>query len=117
MSKTGYALLIKFAMTFIFAGLAFALITANAWSWILLAGLVATAVNYLVGDLWVLPNFGNIAASVGDGILGALVAYIIDLLVPAFQTGAAALVVFALLIMVGEYFFHQYLLRTEKVAP
>lgn len=117
MSKTGYALLVKFIMTFVFAGFAFALINQNAWGWIFLAALAATALNYLIGDLWLLPNYGNIVASVGDGITGALTVWVLDLLIPAFDTSFAALVVFAVLIVIGEYFFHQYLLRTEKVAP
>lgn len=117
MSNTGYALLVKFIMTFVFAGFAFALINQNAWGWIFLAALAATALNYLIGDLWVLPKYGNIVASVGDGIIGALTVWVLDLLIPAFNTSFAALLVFAVLIVIGEYFFHQYLLRAEKVAP
>ncbi|HIE13068.1 MAG TPA: DUF2512 family protein [Desulfotomaculum sp.] len=117
MSKTGYALLVKFIMTFIFAAFTFALIDRNAWGWVLLVALAVTALNYLIGDLRLLPSYGNIVASVGEGIIGGLTAWVLALLVPAFDTSFAALFVFAVLTAIGGYFFHQYLLRTEKAAP
>jgi hypothetical protein len=117
MSKTATALLVKFVMTFIFAAAALAFLRGNTLGWVFLVAILATGLNYLVGDLLLLPSFGNIVASVSDGILAALVAYVVDLLVPAFRTTAPALLIFAVLVALGEYFFHQYLLRTEKVQP
>lgn len=117
MSKTGYALLVKFIMIFIFAAFAFALVDRNAWGWVLLAALAVTAMNYPIGDLHLLPRYDNIVASVGEGIIGALTAWVLTLLIPAFDTSFAALFVFAVLTAIGSYFFHQYVLRTEKVAP
>ncbi|MCL6559435.1 MAG: YndM family protein [Firmicutes bacterium] len=115
MSKTWTALLVKFVMTLIFAAATLAFIRGNSWGWVFVVAVVATILNYLVGDLLILPAFGNITAAISDGIIGALSAYVIDLLVPAFRTTTAALLIFAILIAVGEYFFHQYLLRSEKV--
>lgn len=114
MNKTATALVIKFAMTFIFTAVAFMSLNNNAWIWVLIVALAATALNYWVGDLMVLPRYGNIVASLGDGIMAVLVAYIVDLLVVPFRTGLTALIAFGVLIAVGEYFFHQYLRRTEK---
>lgn len=117
MSKTATALVIKFIMTLAFAWIAFGFVEGNAFSWILTLGIIATAANYLLGDLIVLPKFGNIVASFGDGVMGALVAYIMALLVPAFLVSGVSLLIFLILIAIGEYFFHQYLLKTDKVAP
>ncbi|WP_347488118.1 DUF2512 family protein [Desulfoscipio sp. XC116] len=117
MSKTATALIIKFIMTFVFAGIALAFIDHNTWGWIFVVAVVGTALNYFVGDLLVLPKYGNIVASVGDGVMASLTAYIISLLAPAFRTSFTALAILAVLIAVGEYFFHQYLLRSEKVEP
>lgn len=119
MSKTATALLIKFIMTFAFALIALSfLVDNNAWDWIFGVALVGTALNYLVGDLLVLPKYGNIIASIADGVMAALIAYIFDYLVPtAFQTSFTALALFGVLVAVGEYFFHQYLQRSEKVEP
>jgi len=118
-SKTATALLIKFVMTFVMAAIVFKLLNmGNAtWFWIFVVGLVGTAINYLLGDLFVLPKFGNIVASIADGILAALVAYIIDAFTTYFDTTFAALALFALLVAAGEYFFHQYLKASPKVEP
>lgn len=115
--RTGMALLIKFILTFVAAFIAFDLLLNNDISWILLLSLVAMLVNYLIGDLMVLPARGNIAASIGDGLLAAITAYIFALLIPAFTTSWSTLLWFAILIGIAEYFFHLYLKKDEKVAP
>jgi len=111
------ALLIKFLMTLVFGWLTFGLMDGNLLSWVLFVGVIGTVLNYLAGDLVVLPKFGNIVASVGDGVMGALVAYIISLLIPAFVVSLTSLVIFAILIAAGEFFFHQFLIKSDKVAP
>lgn len=117
MSQTATALLVKFAGTFILALIAFSLLVNNLWYWALLVAIIATALNYVLGDLVVLPKFGNIVASAGDGVMAALVAYIVGLVIPVFTVTVASLFVFAILIAAMEYFFHQYLLKSEKVEP
>ena len=111
------ALAIKFLMTFVFAWLTFGLMDGNFLSWVLFVAIIGTVLNYLAGDLVVLPKFGNIVASAGDGVMGALVAYIISLSTPNFVVSLTSLVIFAILIAVGEFFFHQFLLKSKKVAP
>ena len=115
--RTTTALLVKFLMAFVFAYIALTVIDANPVSWVLFIAIVATAVNYLFGDLVVLRNYGNIVASVGDGLMAAVVAYIFALFIPLIVVSALSLIVFAVLVAVGEYFFHRYLLSSDKVAP
>lgn len=117
MSKTTTALLVKFGMTFVAAAIALYYIDGNTIGQVLIFSILGTAINYLIGDLFVLPSFGNIVASVGDGILAAALAYIMDLVIPAFRTTFTSLAVLAVLVAVAEYFFHQYIARSEKVAP
>lgn len=117
MSNTATALLVKLVMTLLFAGLTLVYVDGNPWSWVFLIAFLVTAVNYLAGDLVVLPAFGNLIASIGDGVMAALLAYVVDLLTPAVRTSAASLVVFAVLVAIGEYFFHQYLRRSDTVEP
>ncbi|MFW5995846.1 MAG: DUF2512 family protein [Halanaerobiaceae bacterium] len=115
--KTGMAMILKYVLTFVAALIAFSILLENDVSWVLLLSLVAAVLNYLIGDLFILPSLGNLVASVGDGIMAALVAYVFDVLVPEFLISAAALVWFAVLIAIGEFFFHEYIRRQEEVAP
>ena len=117
MSKTTNALLFKFLMTLVFAVIAFSLIGGNAFKWVLLVAILGTVVDYLVGDLFILPQVGNLIASAINGVLAALIAFLASMAIPAFITRTFPLVVFGVLIAVGEYFFHQYLLKTEEVEP
>lgn len=117
MSATSRALLAKFGMTLLFAWLTLSFFDGNTFSSVLLFSIAATALNYLVGDLYVLPNFGNMVASIGDGLMAAVFAYIVSLIFAGFRTTFGTLVLFAILVAIGEYVFHQYLRSTDKVAP
>ncbi len=115
--QTTIALVVKFAITFLAAVLSFYLLDNNTMGWVAIVALAGTALNYLLGDLVVLPRMGNITASVGDGLMGAIIAYAFTFIVPAFRVSWASLLLFAVLIVVAEYAFHMYLKRSEKVAP
>ena len=115
---TWSAIISKFALTLLFAVIAFAWVAGgNPWSWIIGLALAATALNYLLGDLAILPATGNLIASIADGGLAVLTAYIFSLISDAFQATPASLLTFAVLVAVGEFFFHLYLRRNPKVSP
>lgn len=115
--RTSMALLVKFLLTFVMALVVFNFFLENSLSWVLLLAILATALNYLIGDLLILPAMGNISASIADGVMAAITAYVLDILVREFNTNWAALLWFGILIAIGEYFFHIYLQSDEKVAP
>lgn len=115
--KTATALLIKLVGTFLFAWVGLTLIDGNTAGWVLATAVIATAANYLVGDLFTLPNYGNMVASVGDGVMAALTAYIMSLIVGPISVSLLGVLVFGALVAVGEYFFHNYLRESEEVAP
>lgn len=117
MSRTLMALVLKFIMTLLFSWVAFGFVDGNPLGFIFTAAVLGTGLNYVLGDLFVLPRFGNIAASAGDGVMGALTALVVASFSTAYRTSFFSLVLFAVLIAAGEYFFHQYLLRSKKVAP
>ena len=117
MSSTTNALLFKFLMTLVFAGIALGFVGGNAFEWVLLVALLATVIDYLVGDLFIMPRFGGLAAAIINGILVALIAFAVAMVVPTFTITTFSALIFAALIMVGEYSFHQYLLKSDRVEP
>ena len=117
MSNTSRTLLIKFVMTLIIAILAFSFIDTNPIGWVLFVAIGATIINYLIGDLLILPVFNNLIASIADGVLGGLFAFLVGLASTVFNPTAGALMIFGILIAVGEYIFHPYLTRTPNKAP
>lgn len=116
MSQTAVALLIKFVMTFAIAFLSFTS-PNQAWGGILAVAILGTIINYLVGDLMVLPVFGNFVASIGDGAMAALTAVVVAAVAERFDLGLTSVLFFGSLVAIGEYFFHRYLLRAKHVAP
>lgn len=113
------ALVIKLVMTGVIAWIAAGLIDGNTWRAIVTLAVVATLVNYVIGDLLVLKAAGHIVAALVNGILGAGVYWLLmkGVLLQAMKTSTTGLLVFGVLIAIGEYFFHLWLVRTEKVAP
>lgn len=117
MSKTTGALIVKFLLTLAAAYIAFQMFDNNSFGWVLGVSLVGTILNYLIGDLYILPNFGNLVASIADGGLAAITAYLMGAIVRGNNVGISSLIVFGLVVALAEYFFHRYLLSTKKVEP
>ncbi|MCL5289468.1 MAG: YndM family protein [Firmicutes bacterium] len=110
MGKTTTALAVKFVMTFAAAWIAVSLIAGNEWTWALWVGILGTIINYVIGDRFFLPNYGNMVASVAGGILGAGLLFMLDMLSADLSLNATWQPTFFLLVAVGEYFFHRYLI-------
>ncbi|MEN6350883.1 MAG: DUF2512 family protein [Syntrophomonas sp.] len=112
------ALITKFLVTLVAAYLALTLIGRATFIQILVIAVVGTALNYLLGDLVLLPVGGNITASICDGLLAVILAFAVMRMWGAFATVSWwALLTFAILVAVFEYFFHNYLKKSDEVAP
>ncbi|MDD3653165.1 MAG: DUF2512 family protein [Desulfotomaculaceae bacterium] len=80
----------------------------------LVTALVLALIAYAVGDLFILPAYGNPTATVADAVLSAVVIYIADLVVNGAMTLSALGWILAIgIIALGEWFFHRYL----KITP
>ncbi len=117
MSATAKALMVKFLMTFVFGLLTLWLINGNTWGSIFIVTLFVTAINYVIGDLMMVPVLSNIVASISDGLVSALVAYLVAVIVVAFEVSTVSLLLYGTLIAVSEFFFHLYLGFSDKVEP
>jgi len=103
------AFVLKFSMTLIV--LAFFLGYSSGWfySEVLVLSLIITLVGYAVGDLWILRRGGNLMASSADFALIFIFIWGIGLLFKE-QVYEIALLFSALILAVGEWFFHLYIM-------
>ncbi|MDN5331643.1 MAG: hypothetical protein PWP45_868 [Tepidanaerobacteraceae bacterium] len=92
-------LLFELAMNIGFAWVVFGIMGKNPLTYIIIVGITTTVIKLVLGDLFVLPKYGNTVASVGDGIFGVLTALVMDQLVLEFTTSPLTLLVYGLLIM------------------
>lgn len=83
------------------------------WPMILVTTIVLGAISYLAGDLGILPAAGNMMATISDLVVTFLVVWLLGLLMTDISGGtiAVAAIISAVIIAVGEYFFHIYLLK------
>ncbi len=117
MSKSVSALLIKFTLTFGAAWIGLNMFQRNDVRWIFLAAALAFVANYLVADMIILPSRSNIMATAADVMLTFISGYVITLFQRDFTPTIQGLIVFALIVGLVEYFFHSYLMATNKVEP
>lgn len=110
------AIIIKFVGVLILSWIVFMVFsTAAFWATFVIA-CVVTVLNFWVGDLFLLPRWGNVWASIVNGIMAGIVAWVV------FYTTATVpynymtwVYVFALVIAVAELFFHMYLFKADVV--
>lgn len=110
--KTIIALLVKFALTLGAAWLAFSVFNNTAFSLVLLIAAFCAVLNYVIGDLFILPALGNILAIIADSGLSLVTSFLLITL--SYQSvNWFALIIFAVGIGAGEYFFHNYLFKRK----
>lgn len=113
------ALLIKAVMTlvvlWIVLGAGYGM---DFWPMILVTTVVLGVVSYFAGDLGILPAAGNIMATLSDLVLTFLVVWLLGLWLTDLSGGtvAVAALISAVVIAVGEYLFHMYMLKSGPVA-
>lgn len=112
--KTTIALIIKLFVTFVAAWVAFMVFGTAGLLYAFLIALAGTVLNYLIGDLFILPKFGNLIAAICDGILAAVLSYIILAATFTYYT-ATSLAIFAVMVVVFEVFFHMYLFKADII--
>ncbi|EIM09808.1 DUF2512 family protein [Bacillus atrophaeus] len=114
------ALAIKGIMTIIVLYLVLGLGFNFTFGDTLLMTLVLGVVSYLLGDLYVLPKWNNMIATVADFGLAFLVVWLMGMpLSMGLSPGMLALAaLFAAIVMaIGEYFFHFYMMSKELGKP
>ncbi|MBB6450788.1 hypothetical protein HNR44_002778 [Geomicrobium halophilum] len=75
---------------------------------ILLISVLLTGVSFIVGDLWIYPKAGNLAATISDFCLILIGIWVLGGLFTQLDFGEAAMTS-AVILAVGEWFFHRYM--------
>src|SRR5699024_1259177 len=111
MRKTG-AFIIKFIMLTVALWLVLGLVYGVSFGNILTTSIILTIVSFLI-DMYVLPRVGNVVAAVGDFAIAYFGIWLIGgyMLYEPFTVRSVTTAAFlsAVLILVGELFYHRYL--------
>lgn len=118
--KTITALIIKFIMITVVLWIVLGLYGVS-FAGILLTSVLLTGVSF-IGDMFLLPRIGNIAATIADFGLAFILIWLVStyFVGQPVRSGMAAFIS-AIIIAVGEFVFHKYLqnqiFTDEKVVP
>lgn len=104
-----YALVLKFGYTLLVLFATFSFFGVPGITSILALAAVVAGFLYVIGDLWILPNFGREVATATNAILAGLIIWATELVLLGFDLPAVVILVSASLIGIGEHFFHLYL--------
>ena len=104
------ALIVKFVMTTVILAIVLGLFFRVDFGEYLSISLITTVAAYILGDLFILPRFGNTAATISDFILAYILIWavgngVIDEIIPLGWASFWS----ALIIAIGEIFFHRYM--------
>lgn len=75
------------------------------------AAIIITVVAYIIADLLVLPQYGNRAAVAADGLITMAVTWEMAWVLENVQVPIFGLILLALFIGLGEWYYHRYLAR------
>lgn len=105
-------LLIKFIMTLVVLWIVLGWIYGVSFTDVLITSVVLTGVGF-IADVYILPRIGNVFASIADFGLALVVIWLVGsyLFEPPVPLWSAAFLS-ALIIMIGELFFHRYMEST-----
>jgi hypothetical protein len=115
MKSSGTALLVKFLLTLGAATVSFRFLDFNTFFLAFLVAVMVTALNLIIGDLYLLPKIGNSAAAFADGVTATLVAWIAAWFIPPFSVSFVSLAAFLGMVALAEFFVHAHLVR-RKIA-
>ncbi len=106
-------LILKAAVIGILLVLLIPIFGRSTWSQTLITALVLVILSYVIGDLWILPKFGNVAAVIADFGIYVLGIWAMVEALPQFILTASGYWVIALALTAAEWFFHQYFKATK----
>src|SRR5690625_234934 len=79
------------------------------FGYILLLNIILTGASFIIGDLYVLPNFENWGATIADFFLTLATIWLYGTyVIPQFFPVLSVAALSALIIRAGEFFMHQY---------
>lgn len=111
--KNTVNIIIKLAFIYLVLFLMIPIFGKSTWTQTMITGLILTVLAYIIGDLWLLPKFGNLVAVLADFGIVALVVWLMMKGLPQFDLTATGVWVIALVLALGEWVFHRYLLTTH----
>lgn len=111
------ALITKFLVMLVAAYIILSYFSNATITEVLIIAVVGTAINYLLGDLVILRVGGNMTAALCDGLVAGILAWAVMMTWRVKVINYWAILAFAVVVAVAEYFFHMYLKSSEEVEP
>lgn len=113
MMQHGKALAIKGVMSlvvlYLVLGVGFGITFGN----VLLITLILGVLSYLLGDVFILPKTSNMMATMADLGMAFVIIWLLAFTSLSVGSMALAAVIAAIVMALGEYFFHIYILKKD----
>jgi hypothetical protein len=106
------ALLFKYVIVLVLLEIILSLTTSWTVGQIAVVSVAVTLVSYLIGDLLILGVSNNTVATLCDAVLAFLTIYSFNYWSTYPYIPAGAAVVSAVVLAIGEVFFHKYMAKT-----
>lgn len=115
MMQHGKALAIKGVMSLVVLYLVLGVGFGISFGNVLLITLILGILSYLLGDVFILPKTSNMMATMADLGMAFVIIWLLGMAFTSLSVGSMALaaVIAAIVMALGEYFFHIYILKKD----
>lgn len=111
------ALLVKLAFVLVLTAVVLMPMEGATFSQVIGVSLVLTLALYAVGDMVILPAWGNMAAVIADAVVTLFVVWLAPYYTGLARVSFLSAVATAVLIGIAEYFFHNWLQSVLAGSP
>jgi len=112
--KHVWAIILKFIMVAVISAVILPFFGQISLTDTLIIAAVVTVITYVLWDLLLLPRYGNWVTTIADGIVDAILIALAPLVLPI-TVNIYGIILTAVVLAVGEWFFHRYLAMGEVV--
>ncbi len=108
--------LVKVLVTFVLLGVTLPILVSPVSVWPVIWATVGVGIpSFLIGDLLILPRFGQMTAFFADVLLAALILWLLPAIAPSPVLSFGAAFTAAVVLSMGEFFLHRALKSRQRV--
>ncbi|KOA21454.1 hypothetical protein CLHOM_01250 [Clostridium homopropionicum DSM 5847] len=99
---------IKFVLYCVIGFAVLGIVEGSSFSRVILFAVIATVINYFMGDIYIYNQYGSIITSILEGFMASLTVYLMNALLVVENFQFSSLVGIGVITAVAEYFFHSF---------
>jgi len=99
---------IKFVLYCIIGFAVLGIVEGSSFSRVILFSVIATIINFFMGDVYIYNQYGSILSSILEGFMASLTVYLMNMFLVTENFQFSSLVGIGVITAIAEFFFHSF---------